>query len=297
MIGRRIVPFGVVALLLAGCAESPDVAQGPQAPAGSVTPRPTAPDALVAAAAEWKDFPAKARSRPLLVLVDEFGGGFKTSEAKEAFYAGRWRAPEDLPPTPQEFGGYPVIDAADALEVLRREQSGGRTEGSELEVVKVRLVTVPDVVTDRGPADLPAWRVDFDKGSAPWFVVATAEPARYSPKRVAESFYNVVGEVTDTELTVRHLGSADSPGGCGADYRIEAFESDTAVAYRVVEVERPAPEPSEEPVECASMLYGRETPLTLEKPIGNRVLLNVFDGRVEPSALVDSGEFTHPAMG
>jgi hypothetical protein len=298
VIGRRAVPVGVVVLLLAGCAQSPDVAQGPQAPAGAVSPsaKPQVADALDTALERWKDFPAEAEPRPVLVLVTEAGGGFRTSEAKSAFLEGNWRTPDDLPPTPDEFGGYPVIGAAEALETLRRGQADGQNAGSTLEVEKVRLVTA-DVVTDRGPVDLPAWRVDFDEGSEPFFVVAVAEPARYTLGRTGGSFYNVVGQESDVELMVRHGGSSDSPGPCGADYRIEAAESEEAVAYRVVEVERPPAEPSNEPVACASMLYGRDTPLLLDKPLGKRVLLHVFDGRIEPSALVDPDQATHPAVG
>ena len=157
MIGRRLVPFGVAALLLAGCAESPDVVQGPQAPVGgaSQSPKPKASDELSDALAEWQDFPADAEPRTLIILRNISGGGFKTGEAKIAFMEGNWRAPDELPATPEEFGGYPVIDAADALEVLRDDEADGRTTGSSLAIEQIRLVTVPDVATDRGPRICP----------------------------------------------------------------------------------------------------------------------------------------------
>lgn len=144
------------------------------------------------------------------------------------------------------------------------------------------------VATDRGTLELPAWRVDFDGGTLPFFVVAVADSARYTPdpKTPFYSYGGVIGTEADTELTVSHGVSADDPGPCGADYRIETVESDNAVAFRVVTIERPKIEPSEEPATCAAMLYGRKTAMRLEKPLGKRVVLSAGAERVEPTPLI-----------
>lgn len=286
----------MVAVLLAGCAQSPDVVQGPQTPVGSASPspKPTAKakvsDELAAALAKWKDFPAEADPRPLLIMRNVSGGGFNTGEAKMAFMDGNWTVPDELPETPEEFGGYPVIGAADALAVLRGDQAGGKSGVDALAVESLRLVTVKDVPTDRGTKKLPAWRVDFEDASEPWFVVAVAPSARYDSSAVQPYSYpdgSVVGTESAIDLTVSHGGSVDDPGPCGADYRIETAESDNAVAYRVVQIERPTSAPSDEPVTCPAALYGRRTPMTLEKPLGNRILLSVWGDQVAVASLVE----------
>jgi hypothetical protein len=289
MLGRWIVPFGVASLLLAGCAETSDVVVAPAGPAGIATPSPTAGpgDELTAALEEWKDFPAGADQRPLIILRETSGGGFKTSDAKMAYGGGSWSTPKELPPTPKEFGGYPVIGAAEALEVLRGEERGAEKEGDGIEVERVRLTT-STFPTDRGTLELPAWRVDFDGGTLPFFVVAVADSARYvpDPRTPFYSFGGVIGTESDTELMVSHGGSADDPGPCGADYRIETAESDNAVAFRVVTVERPEAETTNDTVACDAMLHGRSTPMTLDAPLGKRVLLMAGADRAVPTPLI-----------
>lgn len=285
-----MVPFGVAAVLLAGCAQSPDVVQGPQTPVGSASPspKPKAVDELVAALEKWKDFPANADPRPLLILRHVLGGGWKTGEAKDAFERGNWKTPAQVAKGPDRFGGYPVIHAYKALKILRDEDSEGRTGSDILTIEKMSMVTVPDVQTDRGPKALPAWRFDFVHASQPLFVVAVDESAQYTPAQPM-TFYGgnaVRGDESDTELTLRFGGSPDDPGPCGADYQIEVAESGTAVAYRVFKVERPAPESKAQSAICDGGLATREAPLTLGKPLGGRVIVSAFDGRTELAVLI-----------
>lgn len=288
MLGRWMVSFAVATLLLAGCAERPDVVAEPEAFAGSASPSPNAgpADELTAALEKWKDFPADADPRPLIILRETSGGGFKTGEAKMAYGVGDWSTPKELPATPEEFGGYPVIGAAEALDVLRGEEGGAKKEGDGIEVEHVRLTT-SSFATDRGMLKLPAWRVDFDGGTLPFFVVAVADSARYVPDTKTPFFPYVVvtGTESDTELMLSHGGSADDPGPCGADYRVETAESDNAVAFRVVTVERPELETTNDTVTCDAMLHRRSTPMKLNAPLGKRVLLSAGAERVEPTPL------------
>lgn len=295
MLGRRMLPFGVAALLLAACAQSPEVVAGPGAPAGSASPTPTTgqADLLIAALEKWKDFPVDADPRPLIILRETSGGGFETSEAKDAYGEGDWSTPKELPRTPKAFGGYPVIGAAAALDVLRGEEGGAKKEGDGIEIEHVRLTT-SEFATDRGTLELPAWRVDFDGGTLPFFVVAVADSARYVPEAKAPfySYGGVTGTESDTELMLSHGGAADDPSPCGADYRVETAESDKAVAFRVVTVARPGAALAPDRAICTDMLHSRSTPLKLQEPLGKRVLLSADAERVEPTPLIAPGQAT-----
>jgi hypothetical protein len=68
----------------------------------------------------WSDFPAYASPRPLVVLGDGvIDTNFESSWDTRAYERRRWDVPAQLPATPAESGGYPVIGAAEALERLR----------------------------------------------------------------------------------------------------------------------------------------------------------------------------------
>ncbi|MGQ0467418.1 MAG: hypothetical protein ACT4QG_19140 [Sporichthyaceae bacterium] len=282
MIARRMVPLGVAAVL-AGCAQSPDVVQGLQAPV-SASPTPRTADELTVALELWKDFPADAAPRPLIVLHETRGGGFESGEAKAAFAYGDWAVPKDLPAAPSEFGGYRVLPAKEALVRLRGEQAEDKLKGAgDLTVETVKLVA-KDFPTDRGEQSLPAWRVDFVQGSQPIFMLAVADSARYvpDPKTPYYPWAGATGRESDTALTLSSGGSI--PGPCGGDNRIEVAESDNAVAYRIVPIER-APTPSEERTVCPAIAVSAPTTLTLQRPLGSRVLLAVSTDRIEPVGL------------
>jgi hypothetical protein len=75
---------------------------------------------------------------------------------------------------------------------------------------------------------------------------------------------------TGLVLTVHFVGAegaGDKP--CGADYTVEAVESDNGVVAIVYEHRNPLPVP------CDAVGYFRTAAVTLAKPLGNRTLIDL----------------------
>jgi hypothetical protein len=311
--GVRIAALAAMAAALAACggsgAASVDVIDGtdagpvdaPAQPAAMASPDPELSDALD----DCEEFPVDAADRPLVILQHIVGGGeWRTDKAANAFGAGAWRAPSQLPDAPEQVDGLPVISAGEALEVLRAEGSEGRRTPSKLAITDIRLSSIPDTVTDRGPRRLPAWRVIFEGLVEPILIPAVAPPARFA--RGSDEGWNgdlAIGHADSAVLTLRHLGRHIS-GPCSVQYRVDIAESRTAVAYRVVPLPQTAAAQDTDPAPCQTMLSGRETPIELAAPLGNRVLVRVgepFGPTAEhppgPTPLIKRKDVTHPAMG
>jgi hypothetical protein len=140
-------------------------------------------------------------------------------------------------------------------------------------VTSIRLgrTVAPD---DRGGVSVPAWEIRFTGSIGPNWVPAVAPPARYELPP-GTNLYGYGAEATDggRPLTIHFLGSADVPGPCGADYAVKFLESDHAVAFRIIRLDRPRPTPSDRPMTCDAVGYTRSLFITLDRPIGHRVLL------------------------
>jgi hypothetical protein len=314
--GIRIAALAAGAVALTACgggAASRDVVNAADAAAvdaSQPTAEPTAASSdpkMSEALEQWKDFPAEGGKRPLVVLQGIAGGGWRTSQAKSAYMSGGWRIPSHLPETPDRVDGYPVISAREALKVLRAEDADGRRQPPTLQITEVRMSSIPDAVTDRGPRRLPAWRVTFREGTEPLFIPAVAAPVRFADGTAGGWNGDLaVGDTEATTLMLRHLGAQGGAGRCGAHYRVEIEESPAAVAYRVVRDTRPAGAEPNDAATCAgkAMLFAHETPIELAAPLGGRVLVRVggvvghaIEDRPGPTPLIDRKDVTHPALG
>ena len=90
----------------------------------TTTPPPSAAD--LAALAEWAGFPVDGSPRPLILLDDPVLGpatGFPTTAARDALSAGSIGDPPAFPMSPPVADGYPVVDAAHAVDIIDRRAS------------------------------------------------------------------------------------------------------------------------------------------------------------------------------
>jgi hypothetical protein len=251
------------------------VTQG-AAPRAAPTEDPDGDGALEAALRAWAQFPVDADPRPIVFLREVFGqSGFHTGAQKVAFMSGNWTMPQDLPSSPAMVDGYPIITAREALERLRTADGNGgpRHEGRPITVSSIRLgrALAPE---DRGGRSVPAWEVRFTGSLGPNWVPAVAPPARYDlPPGTNLYGPGAVATHGGRRLSINFFGSPDQSGPCGADYAVKFRESAHAVAFRIVQLDRPTSTPSDQPVTCDAVGYNRNLSITLDQPIGNRVLV------------------------
>lgn len=181
-----------------------------------------------------------------------------------------------------------TISAAEALQEIRTAGVPQCPECHPLRVIGARLSSAP-VVTSRGPAIAPAWEFKLNGTNvvvtriavaAKQEIVVQPPPWDANNPPTGLSIDSVTGTAMGMELTVAFVGapdSADKP--CGADYTAEAVESDTAVVIIVI--------PHGNGVAGACRLVGARRTATaiLTKPLGDRAVLEVKDGRPVPVVL------------
>lgn len=290
----RTAVFLVAALAVAACG-SP-LAAPPVTP--HVTPSTAGqngPAAFVARArqvtAQWDRSHAARAWRAGLVLMDASdltpvpAKGFSTGRAKLAFMSGHFRLAGVLPAGPlpgmvRWANGttlrLPLLSARAAFAELAAERPcavpnacGQLTvTGAEPGVVTVR--------TSRGPASVPAWR--FTVAGLGWKVseVAVARSAfvvlpGYGPIPPAGRDTQGVSELTAVSGNGRALRLIFIGGACTAAWGAYKYESGSTVV--VGSWER-----SSANGPCPAVGIGRTARVTLARPLGTRVVLDVASG-------------------
>jgi hypothetical protein len=290
----RTAVFLVAALAVAAC--------GSQLAAPPVTPHVTpstagqnGPAAFVARArqvtAQWDRSHAARAWRAGLVLMDASdltpvpSKGFSTGREKLAFMSGQFRLAGVLPAGPlpgmvRWANGttlrLPLLSARAAFAELAAERPcavpnacGQLTvTGAEPGVVTVR--------TSRGPASVPAWR--FTVAGLGWKVseVAVARSAfvvlpGYGPIPPAGRDTQGVSELTAVSGNGRALRLIFIGGACTAAWGAYKYESGSTVV--VGSWER-----SSANGPCPAVGIGRTARVTLARPLGTRVVLDVASG-------------------
>jgi hypothetical protein len=290
----RTAGFLVAALAVAAC--------GSQLAAPPVTPHVTpstagqnGPAAFVARArqvtAQWDRSHAARAWRAGLVLMDASdltpvpSKGFSTGREKLAFMSGHFRLAGVLPAGPlpgmvRWANGttlrLPLLSARAAFAELAAERPcavpnacGQLTvTGAEPGVVTVR--------TSRGPASVPAWR--FTVAGLGWKVseVAVARSAfvvlpGYGSIPPAGRDTQGVSELTAVSGNGRVLRLTFTGGACDAAWGAYKYESGSTVV--VGSWER-----SSANGPCPAVGIGRTARVTLARPLGTRVVLDVASG-------------------
>lgn len=288
----RVRTIGVVAALmaLAGCG-------APMATGGEpVDDRPEQRDRARAALARFD----AARARPGLGVVGtdtwtsvvgdwsaEYG-----EKAKSALTAGMFVAEPPLPtaaPAPVDVRladgtvqRVRVLSAAAALDAAAAAGQHDCPTCAPLRITAARPTSVP-IATLGGEVTAPAWEYTLDGTTArlvrvavdPADTVELTPPPWDSPPGM--SIEGATGAAASRTLTVHFTGSrgpADRP--CGVDYTTETVESDHAVVVIVV------PHPYSWDDLCDLMGFARTAEATLTRPLGDRAVLEVREGRPVP---------------
>ncbi len=257
------------------------------APESSLTTAPPTamPEAVRSTLDAWRSFPVDAEPRPLILsgaaglpdVVNAPEHGFPDDDTKAAYDSGQFELATTPPTSPDSDNGQPLIVGQQILDRLGTETTPGPRGPAPLTIRSIRLGR-STFTTDRGPQSFPAWLITFDGIPDPAAVLAVAPEALYTPPAPAAASTRSVrpGAATVTNqrtLTVGFVGAAPGSGPCSAEYEMQVYESDHAVAVVVQEVARP-PSTTTGTVVCTDVGYGRRLTTTLERPLGNRVLVD-----------------------
>jgi hypothetical protein len=257
-----------------------------------------------AALARWAAAVEAAGGRQDFVPTEGMTGQVGDWEAdvgdnnKPALMAGLVEAaiqlPDDVPPNAEirwDDGtrqNVPTISATQALKDLRGAAEGQCPECKPLQVTAARMSTAK-VQTSRGLATAPAWEFGLNGTTVLVTRIAVAARGGISVEPPAWDandppwglrIDSATGTIGGLQLTVSFIGApdgADKP--CGADYTAEAVESDLAVVIIVTARSNPIPGA------CTAVGAVRTATATLARPLGDRAVLEVVEGRPVPVQL------------
>lgn len=181
----------------------------------------------------------------------------------------------------------PVVSAAEAFATVPSRPCPRRScDGPQLRITAATLGTVP-ALTANGWASVPAWlftvedavpriaQIAVDPQVVPEPVTPRFQSGAHTP--VSHGFY-AASDVERRSLTVEFLGAPSGTGPCQAEYVAHAIEGPSAIAVIVQSQRRRGPEPR---VACAPLggPPNRRLTVTLNRPIGERTLLELSEGR------------------
>jgi hypothetical protein len=276
---RRVkAPRWLVALvLLTAC--GPGTAQ----PLPSLSP-PSPPTAALAA---WKDFPANANPRPIIVFgrtLEHVGpAGFTTEPDRKLDWgcnkfvlAPGVTLPATAPGSATAAGvSYRALGAVEAYSELIPARAAVAPQASQCPTARPFVIKdvrwqVAGFPTDRGTMPMSAWLFDISEIDA-YLGYSALDPSafwgnRVSPEGLAGGRISADG----LTLTLGTTGGPDIPGPCGEDLSASAAESDTAVAVAIATRFHTLPAGGG----CTLEGHFRTVTLRLSRPLGGRVLVD-----------------------
>lgn len=262
------------ALLVAACGAIP----------GQVNlPHPTPP---TQALEKWKDFPAGARPRPIIVFslaVEHIGpSGFMSEPDRKIDWgcnkfvlATSVQLSESAPALAAAggTGGYSSIGSARAYSELmaarpRYTPTAQCTTSKPFVIAAVRWTTA-GFHTDRGTMTMSAWRFEISEIDAYLAYAAVDRSAFWGG-------YVTPGEGRGARLsadgrTLKFAVANTQPGPCGFDYTAATAESASAVAVSIKQIPHDSPG---EHVICDLVMRVSYMSVTLQAPLGGRVLVD-----------------------
>ncbi|MFF3333029.1 hypothetical protein ACFYWX_26330 [Streptomyces sp. NPDC002888] len=210
---------------------------------------------------------------------------FRSRADKEAYATENFVLRGSLPATPREEGRVrwegqgsltlPLMGAREAYESVAR----GGNDGPHLTVTGAKLGETT-VATSRGPATVPAWLFTLEGYDTPLKRVALG-PSKPPPPPIRP-----FAEVSDHLLSplrglVRAAGSGRSVtvmaehGACDDGPAVDVLETDGSVVLSASVV-------GTDDGPCTAQAIGEEVKVRLDRPLGDRVLLDAFTGRPVP---------------
>lgn len=179
-----------------------------------------------------------------------------------------------------------VLSARDAVAALIREaiaNGGVCTDCRPLTITSARLVDGP-IETSKGAATGPTWQFTLAGTRVVVTRVAIADtvdvrPPPWDPNDppVGLSIESAAGDPAGSDLVVTFIGAPEpATKPCGEDYTGEAVESDLAIVVIVHEHSQPFGGA------CSAVGAFRTAAVHLAKPLGDRAVLEVKEGRPVP---------------
>ena len=242
-----------------------------------------APSADAAAAlAAWKDFPATANPRPVVLLgrpIIDPASGFRTDADKIAYIDGNLIAAATPQMVTMAPAGGRLMSLGQAFDVLVGPRHNAAAGAPSLVVTAGRRAMAA-FATDRGMQSLPVWVFTIRGVADPVSVLAIPEAQQWpKPGSASDQVVAVpAGAQNSRQVTVWFVGGAAGTGPCTSTYTAAVAESATAVVVTPIE----HPSPGQAGVVCAAVGYRRSVTVTLSSPLGGRVLLtpNAWSGPV-----------------
>ncbi|MEW2116431.1 hypothetical protein AB0945_14800 [Streptomyces sp. NPDC005474] len=277
------------ALFTAGCGAKAEDGIGKELRARD-TPAPTAGRARQVADA-WDGSKAaeawRAGYHPMGDTAPPPDGGFHSAADKRAYATENYVLDGELPATAPEQGKVtwagggsltrPLLDARQTYAALDRSDSPGEPH---LTVTGAELGEMT-IATSRGPASVPAWLFTLEGYDKPLGRVAVR------PSKLPRSPIGGIGAVSTTELTWlpgllevsgdgRTVTVLAAYGSCDDGPRVKALETDGSVVLSASVAGTKSDLP------CTAELNSKKVTVELERPLGDRVLLDAYTGRPVP---------------
>jgi hypothetical protein len=203
----------------------------------------------------WSSFPVNDDPRPL--VINDFrvrSSGFSSAEAKSAYMAGAVESDVEL--------------VAGLMDLLRPDPRP--FDGPSLRITAAAL-TVREFMTDRGPRQLPAWRLTIAGVAGPVTVFDPQVPDWW-PSDWDERVSRHEGQQPAADvaadghtLTCRFMGAAENEMTFPT---ADVYETPTAVMVL------PTGQPVEPGPRSMLVAFERQVTVQLRRPLGNRFLIN-----------------------
>jgi hypothetical protein len=223
---------------------------------------------------------------PLGEVVQLPEGGLRGEADKRAWDIGNFDLNGKLPGTEPGSGRVawesgsslttPLLQADQAYRTLDHADS----PGPRLTVTAARLGDMT-VTTSRGPATVPAWLFTLDGYASPLKRAAVspsklpASPIEPLGQDVPTDVLAPLGGLTKTAQDGRSLTVLATHGSCDDGPTVKALETSGSVVLS-------ASTTGSEDGPCTSELRGEKVPVKLDRPLGERIVLDAFTGRPVP---------------
>ncbi|MBZ9640160.1 hypothetical protein [Streptomyces sp. PSKA30] len=272
---------------LAGCGSEQSGGSGNKVRATGQAPEAAARARRVADA--WDGSKAaeawRAGYHPMGEAVELPEGGFHDKADEHAYATQNFVLRGRLPAAPERDGrvtwasggslARPMLGARDAYGRFARSSS----EGPHLTVTGARLGEMT-LATSRGPATVPAWLFTLEGYDTPLKSVAVG-PSKLPKPPIGPAAGSPSGELWELRSLVEVAGDGRSVtaignhGACDDGPAVHVLETDGSVVLSASIAGR-------RDGLCTAQLLGREVTVKLDRPVGDRVLLDAATGRPVP---------------
>jgi hypothetical protein len=267
----------IALLLLTAC--GPGTAE----PLPSLSP-PSPPTAALTA---WKDFPASANPRPIIVFdrtLEHIGPAGFTAEpdrkldwgCNKLVFAPGVTLPATAPGNATAGGtAYRALGAVEAYSELMAVRARLAFQAPQCPTARPFVIKgvrrqVAGFPTDRGEMQMSAWLFDISEIDA-YLGYSALDPSAFWRNGVSpEGMMGGRISADGLTLTLGMTGGPETPGPCGEDLSASAAESDTAVAVAIASRFHTPPAGAG----CTLEAHFRTVAVRLSRPLGGRVVID-----------------------